>query len=79
MIEAAVNTALSDQPSLRDLRIPITNELVEKLKMDSRWLETYRLSGELVIPEELDQEEAYVHVKKVGARAPNTSRLIYFR
>ncbi|KAJ7452540.1 hypothetical protein B0H11DRAFT_2245998 [Mycena galericulata] len=51
LIEAAVEQVLSNSKALLADRVVLVNRLVEALELDSTWVEMYRMSGELDVPE----------------------------
>lgn len=54
MIEKAVETLISESPSLDESRRTLVSKLVEALELDADWVELYGLSGELIVPGDIE-------------------------
>ncbi|KZT11270.1 uncharacterized protein LAESUDRAFT_809238 [Laetiporus sulphureus 93-53] len=57
-IEAAISQVIEESPSLQPRRAALVDKLIEALSGDANWIELYGLTGELLVPNIPDEEEA---------------------
>ncbi|TFK43010.1 trafficking protein particle complex subunit 10 [Crucibulum laeve] len=56
LIEEQVREVLDDSPSQQEQRVMLVKRLVEALERDATWVDMYGITGELVVPEMLEED-----------------------
>lgn len=79
----AVNQAIEADPSLELHRDLLVDRLVQALESDASWVELYGVTGELIVPEIIDEEgdigSALLELKQVCLRIASCQQVLRYR